>query len=188
MMRSYPKAIVCKDGQCVLIRPVVRQDEEGLKEFFSELPEEEHWFLREKLTDPSVLHEWLEKMDYDRLLPIIAVREEDGKIIANLRLHRATEPSMRHVAHLRITVHPAFRQLKVGTWMILDCVKLAMDLGIEKLVAEFVAGVEEPAILAAYKLDFREEAVLEGYVKDSHGIYRDLIIMVKNLCKDWSDF
>ena len=72
--------------------------------------------------------------------------------------------------------------------MILDSVKLAMDLGIEKLIAEFVDGVEEGAITAAKKLDFHQEAVLKDYVKDRQGRDRDLIIMVKNLYRDWSDF
>jgi len=70
----------------------------------------------------------------------------------------------------------------------LDAVKLAMSMGVEKLVAEFVAGVEEPAVHAAHKLDFFEQAVLKDYVKDRRGAYRDLIIMVKNVHREWSDF
>ncbi len=72
--------------------------------------------------------------------------------------------------------------------MILDCVKLAMDLGIEKIVAEFIEDSEEPAIIAARKLDFRQEAVLPRYVKDKDGMYHNLIIMVRNLSREWSDF
>jgi L-amino acid N-acyltransferase YncA len=72
--------------------------------------------------------------------------------------------------------------------MLLDTIRLAMSVGIEKLVAEFIAGVEDAAMNAAQKLDFFEEAVLKDYVKDSQGRYRDLIIMVKTLHRDWSDF
>jgi RimJ/RimL family protein N-acetyltransferase len=63
-----------------------------------------------------------------------------------------------------------------------------MDLGVEKVIAEFVAGVEDAAGAAAAKLDFQQEGVLREYVKDRQGKYRDLIIMVRNLHKDWSDF
>jgi L-amino acid N-acyltransferase YncA len=188
MTKDYPKSIVTKDGQSVLLRPLIPEDRELLKEFFSQIPEEEHWFLREKLADPEVLEKWIEKLDHHRILPIVAVREHDGKIVGNLRLYRSGSPSFRHVAHLRVTVHPSYRQLKVGSWMILDCVKLALNLGIEKLFAEFVTGVEEAAIGAAHKLDFREVAVLKGYVKDPNGNYRDLIIMVKDLHRGWGDF
>jgi hypothetical protein len=72
--------------------------------------------------------------------------------------------------------------------MLLDTIRLAMSMGIEKLVAEFVGGVEEAAMNAAYKLDFFEQAVIRDYVKDRRGQYHDLIIMVKTLHRDWSDF
>ncbi len=188
MLKDYPKTIVTKDGTLVRLRPVVPGDEEGLMSFFSEIPLDEQWFLREKLTDPIFLKKWLTRLDYDQMLPIIAVKDDDNTIIANLTLYRFTSPSIRHVVHLRTTVHPAFRAMRLGSWMILDSVKLSIDLGVQKMIAEFVAGVEEPAIAAAHKLDFHEEAVLKDYVKDRHGTYRDLIIMVKNLHQDWSDF
>jgi GNAT superfamily N-acetyltransferase len=188
MMQDYPKAVVTRDGTSVLLRPVVRSDEQALRTFFASIPEEEQWFLRENLSDPELLHQWLEALDYDYILPIVAVREDDGTIVANLRLYRSKSESIRHLAHLRVMVLPRYRDLKVGSWMILDCVKLAMDLGIEKLIAEFVAGVEEGAIAAAKKLDFHQEAVLKDYVKDRQGQDRDLIIMVRNLFRDWSDF
>ncbi len=64
-----------------------------------------------------------------------------------------------------------------------------MGAGIEKLVAEFVEGVEQAAINAARKLDFVEQAVLKEYVKDRQGRYQQsLIIMVKPLYREWSDF
>jgi L-amino acid N-acyltransferase YncA len=85
-------------------------------------------------------------------------------------------------------VHPEYRSLRLGSWLILDSVKLSMDLGVEKVIAEFVAGVEDAAGAAAAKLDFQQEGVLREYVKDRQGKYRDLIIMVRNLHKDWSDF
>jgi GNAT superfamily N-acetyltransferase len=188
MMQDYPKAVVTRDGTSVLLRPVVRSDEQALRTFFASIPEEEQWFLRENLGDPKLLHEWIEALDYDYILPIVAVREDDGTIVANLRLYRSKSECIRHLARLRVMVLPQYRDLKVGSWMILDCVKLAMDLGIEKLIAEFVAGVEEGAIAAAKKLDFHQEAVLKDYVKDHQGQDRDLIIMVRNLSSDWSDF
>jgi|UniRef100_A0A7C4AQ37 L-amino acid N-acyltransferase YncA len=188
MLKDYPKTIVTKDGTLVRLRPVAPGDEEGLMSFFAEIPLDEQWFLREKLTDPAFLKKWMTRLDYDEMLPIIAVKDDDNTIIANLTLYRFSSPSIRHVVHLRTTVHPKFRAMRLGSWMILDSVKLSMDLGVQKIIAEFVAGVEEAAIAAAHKLDFHEEAVLKDYVKDRHGTYRDLIIMVKNLHQDWSDF
>jgi RimJ/RimL family protein N-acetyltransferase len=188
MLKDYPKAIVTADGTSILLRPVVRSDEEALKKFLSLIPEAEKWFLIEKLSTPDLLHEWIETLDYERVLPIVAVVEETGDIVANVRLYRSTSPSVKHVAHMRVMALPAHRHLKVGSWMILDSIKEAMNLGIEKIVAEMVEGLEDPAINAALKLGFQQEAVLPNYVKDRKGRLRNLIIMVKNLPREWSDF
>lgn len=188
MLEDYPKEIMSKDGTPVLIRPLVKEDEQGFMEFFSRIPEEDRWFLRDNVADPQIMREWIRKLDYDRVLPLVAVKEEDGTIIANVRLHRRAAECLAHIAHLRIAVASEYRNQRIGSWMLLDALKLAMSMGIEKLVAEFVAGVEEAAMHAALRLDFFEQAVLKDYVKDRQGAYRDLIIMVKTMHREWSDF
>ena len=187
MLENYPKEIMTKDGIPILIRPATKADEAALNEFFARIGPDERWFLREDVGDPVIMHKWLEQLDYHRVIPLVA-EQEDGTIIANVRLHRRPSECLSHTAHLRIVVDPAFRNQRLGTWMLIDVIKLAMDMGIEKIVAEFVSGVEEPAMRAAFRLDFFEQAVLRDYVKDRHGTYRDLVIMVKTLHRDWSDF
>ena len=188
MLEGYPKEIMSKDGTPILLRPLALEDEQHLSEFFARIPEDERWFLRDNVADPAVMNVWIKNVDYDRILPLVAVRQEDNTIVANVRLHRRPSECLHHIAHLRIMVDPAYRQQRLGTWMLLDTIRLAMSVGIEKLVAEFIAGVEDAAMNAAHKLDFFEEAVLKDYVKDSQGRYRDLIIMVKTLHRYWSDF
>ncbi len=188
MVDDYPKEIVIKDGTVLTLRPVVREDEEALNKFFFQIPEEERWFRRQKLTNPEILHQWIEALDYKRIMPIIAVNPETGYIVANLTLLFPTSPSVSHVAHLRIMIHPWYRHQRLGGLMILDGGRLAAGLGVEKLIAEFIVGVEEAAIAAALKLDFYQAAVLKDYVRDPEGRYRDLLIMVKDLHKEWGDF
>lgn len=188
MLEDYPREIVTKDGAPVLLRPLVPKDEERLKAFFASMGGEDFCFLRADVDNPEILQRWIQEIDFTRILPMVAVKAEDETIVALLRLYRRPTGAMPHVGHLRVIVAPAFRQQRLGTWMILDMIRLAMDMGIEKLVAEFVAGLEDAAIAAAHKLDFFEQARLKDYVKDQSGGYRDLIIMVKNLHKEWSDF
>jgi len=188
MLENYPKEIMTKDGIPILIRPVTKADELALNDFFARIPSDERWFLREDVGDPLIMHQWIEHLDYKRCLPLIAENQVDGTIIANVRLHRRPSECLAHIAHLRIVVDPAFRNQRLGTWMLIDVIRLAMDMGIEKIVAEFVTGIEDAAIRAAYRLDFFEQAVLKDYVKDRHGNYRDLAVMVKTLHQDWSDF
>jgi GNAT superfamily N-acetyltransferase len=188
MLKDYPKAIVTRDGISVLLRPAIPSDEEGLRTFLSRIPQAERWFLMEAASDAELIHEWLEQYSHERVLPVLAVLEDTGEIVANLRIYRSEYLSVRHVAHIRILVLPAYRHLKIGSWMILDSVKEAMDLGIEKLVAEMVEGLEDPAINAATKLGFRKVGILPDYVKDRKGRSRNLIIMTKDLPREWSDF
>lgn len=188
MLDDYPKAIISKDGTQVLLRPLKPEDESRLNDFFTRIPEKERWFLRDNVADPRVIRRWIEHLDYDRVLPMVAAKKEDETIIANVSLHRRPFGGLHHLGQLRILVDPAYRSQRLGTWMLLDMIRLAMDMGVEKLVAEFVSEVEQAAINAAYKLDFFKVAVLPEYVKDQAGNYRDLLIMIKNLHREWSDF
>jgi len=188
MLDEYPKEIITKDGTEVLLRCLAPQDEEQLIAFFGRIPPEERWFRREDVSDSAVIRGWMEHLNDDRILPMVAVNEEDGAIIAAMSLHRRAFGCLSHVGHIRIIVEPAFRAQRLGTWMLLDLVKRSMELGVEKLVAEFVAGVEDAALRGVRKLDFFKAAVLEDYVKDQAGGYHDLIIMVKTVHREWSDF
>jgi len=188
MLDAYPKVIISKDGTAALLRPLVPEDEGALNDFFSRIPENERWFRKENVSDPQVVRRWIRNLDYAVVLRMVAVKEADGRIIASLSLHRRSFGYLSHIGYIRIMVDPAYRAQRLGTWMLLDMVKLAMEMGVEKLVAELVAGVEEAALHAAHKLDFFKEAVLHDYVKDPEGRSHDLIIMVKTLHRDWSDF
>ena len=85
-------------------------------------------------------------------------------------------------------VIPEFRHKRLGTWMLLNLIRLAMDRGLEELRADFIVGVEDAAIDSAHKLDFFEKAVLADYIVDPQGKRHDLKIMVKRLHRGWSDF
>jgi hypothetical protein len=63
-----------------------------------------------------------------------------------------------------------------------------MDKGLEMLRADLVAGVEDGAIEAVQKFDFFKFAELKNYVKDINDNRQDLVIMIKRLHKEWSDY
>ena len=103
-------------------------------------------------------------------------------------LLRQNYGSRQHVGRLQVMVSPEFRSLRLGTWMVFDLTRRAMDFGLEKLRADFVVGVEDLAIEAAIKMDFLKEGLLSDYILDEKGNYHDSQIMIKNLHKEWSDF
>jgi L-amino acid N-acyltransferase YncA len=183
---KYPKEVVLKDGTEALIRPLESGDEAMLLRFFSKIPENDRWYMKYDVMEPGVLKEWFGKLETDRVFATVAVSSE--QIIGHGSLHMDEFGCTKHIGRLRVTVMPEFRHKRMGTWMLLDLIRTAMDRGLEELRSDFVVGVEDAAIDAAYKLDFFTRAVLEDYVVGPTGERFDLMIMTKRLHKGWSDF
>jgi L-amino acid N-acyltransferase YncA len=183
---KYPKEVVLKDGSEAVIRPLKKNDEELLREFFAKIPETDRWYMKYNVMDPKVLREWFDKLGTGRVFATVALNRE--QIIGHASLHRQEFGCTKHIGRLRVMVIPEFRQKRLGTWMLLNLIRLAMDQGLEELRADFVVGVEDAAIDSAHKLDFFEKALLANYVIDPQGKRHDLKIMVKRLHKGWSDF
>jgi L-amino acid N-acyltransferase YncA len=182
----YPKEVILKDGSEALIRPLTGDDVNILTEFYRTLPEEDRWYMKYDVLDPAVIQKWIESVDSGRVFSIIALTDEG--MAAHAGLFMREFGATQHVGRLRIVVLPDFRHKRLGTWMLLDLIRLAMDKGLSDLRSDFVVGIEDAAIDAARKLDFFKQAVLEGYVKDAQGNRHDLMIMNKRLHKDWGDF
>jgi GNAT superfamily N-acetyltransferase len=181
---KYPKEVVLKNCTEVNIRPLEIKDEQALREFYSQVSEEDRWFMRLDVMDPAVIRGWVEGKD-----DVFSIIAECGPhIAAHARLHTHKFGCYHHQGRLRIIVLPEFRQKRLGSWMLLDLIHLAMDKGLRELRADFVVGVEDAAIEAAYKLDFFKKAVLEDFIVDPQGQLHNLLIMTKRLHKDWGDF
>lgn len=185
MLEEYPKEAILKDGTRVTLRPLERGDAEQLVAFFQRIPEDDRWYLRHDVSNPTTVRQWALGVDYERVIPIVAIHE--GQIIGDVTLHRRHYGSTRHVGEVRIVIDPDYRTKRLGTWMLLDIVQLATGLGLEKLVAE-VASNETAALKAIRRLDFVREAAIPEFHKDRAGNECDLVIMVKNLAPRWTDF
>ena len=182
----YPKELVLKTGEEAVIRPLEKTDQQLLVDFYQGIPEDDRWYLRYDFLGPSVLRKWFDDIDSGTVRSIVALFEDT--IIAHASLYLRGFGSTTHVGRLRIMVAPQYRHKRLGTWMLLDLIQLAMDMGLIDIRSDFVAEVEAAAIDAAFKLDFFEHAKLKDYAKDPDGNRHDLVIMIKRLHKSWSDF
>ena len=180
----YPKEVVLKNGKEAVIRPLQADDESALSGFYAAISDEDLWYMRYDVRDPDVIRGWIKHTD--RVFSTIAVSED--AIMAHARLHMRQFGCFKHMGRLHIMVKPAYRHLRLGTWMLLDLIQCAMEKGLRELRADFVVDVEEVAIETAYKLDFFKKAILEDFVIDPQGKPHDLLIMTKRLHKDWGDF
>jgi L-amino acid N-acyltransferase YncA len=182
----YPKEIVLKGCIEAIIRPLEKGDEEALHRFYLDIPEFDRWCIKYDVTDLEVIRNWVDGIARGTVISIVA--QTEGKIAGHASLHLRKFGATRHVARIRIMIGPEYRHRRLGTWMLLDLIQIAMDKGLENLRADFVVGIEDAAIESAYKLDFFKQALLEKYVKDPQGNRRDMLIMIKNLHKDYGDF
>jgi len=184
--KRYPKELVLKDHSEVLLRPLEEGDTELFVRFFKELPFKNRWYMKENPCDSAVIGKWIQNQKTGKTFCVLALFE--NRIVAHASLLMRLHGGRKHVGHLRLMVASDFRKKQLGTWLIFDIIRRAMDFGLEKIRTDFIIGVEDMAIKGVRKLDFVKEGLLKDYIKDEQGNYYDYQIMVKRLHQDWSDF
>lgn len=179
MPEEYPKKIALHNGFGLTLRPMTRDDQYALYNFFISLPEEDRRSLRNDVTDRKLIEKWARNLNYDKVLPILA--EDDGRIVANATLHYQTFGWGRHVAEVRVTITPEFQRRRLGRTLLEEITRLASHRGVKKLLARIVT-TREDVIKAFERAGFRKLTVLKNYVKDLHQQqYADIALLVKDL-------
>lgn len=183
---KYPKEVILKDHREATLRITAPEDHQKLIRFYQHTEISFRWYLKEDPCDPEVIFKWIANQKDGKAFSIVA--ESEDQIVAHASLLLRPYGSRKHVARLRIMVSPDYRNKQLGTWMLFDLIKRAMEMEIERVRMDFVVGVDDAAIEAVRKLDFVQEGLLRDYIKDENGKYHDYLIMIKQLHKEWSDF
>ncbi len=178
MYKEYPKAVILKDGTEVLLRLLTKDDNELLYKFFNQLPKEDRLFLKEDVTDPDVIGRWIENLDYDKVLPLIA--EKDGEIVADATLHRDAYGWEKHIGEVRVVVARELQRKGLGAIMVQQLFHHALRRGLDKLQV-LVMENQIAAIKAFRRVGFKKEAELKDHVIDLQGKKHNLIIMTNNV-------
>ena len=182
MLRDYPKEVILKSGEKVILRPMVKEDEQKLLEFFLRLPEEDRLFLKNDVTDPKVIESWARNLNYEHVIPILA--EIGGRIIGDATLHKRTTEEPPTIGEIRIVTDRDFRRRGLGTMLAKEVYYLALSLKLNKLVAEIVE--DRHAVIKTFKsLGFRHETTLKDRVIDLHGIKHNLVVMTEDVDALW---
>jgi len=164
-----------KDGTQVTLRPMTASDEGALFRFFQDLPDETLIFIRHDVKERRVIQEWAQRLDYNRVLPLLGLVGDE--IVADVTLHRVPHGWKRHIGRVRVVVGTAYQKLGLATLMLNEIVELAGELGLEKLWAE-VPLDSRGAIGAFRNAGFVCKAVIEGLVKDIRNQNMDILIMI----------
>ena len=185
---GYPRPLILKNGEEVWLRLLDSvNDEQGIFDFYARLTETDRWYLWHDVSDPKVVRECILGYDERLVLPVVAVNQHDD-IVGKGTLYRHFPGARGHITRVRVVVDPAYRNQRLGTYLLMDLIQLSMNLGLKIITADFIKGVEDGAIRAARKLDFFEQAVIPDYAKDQRGNSYDLALMVKRIHSGYDDF
>lgn len=180
-LQKYPKEVKLKDNSKVKLRPLKRADEKDFHALFLTIPEAERMFIKHRVTDIAVIHEWCENIDLGRNLPLLAVG--DGKILGVATLHQQLGGWKRHIGRVSVLVQPQVRGRGVARSLVQEIVDIARATGLEKVEAEFIGG-QATAIHMFAMLGFSELLRLENYVKDMQANAHDYVLMGLDLKTD----
>jgi len=182
LFEGYPKQVTLQGGQKVDLRPMVREDAQALLNFFQRLSPEDRKFLKHDVTNPAVVQEWAEKLDYERVVPMLATA--GSRIVGNSTLHRRLFSWSPHVGEIRIVTDPEYRRQGLGRHLARELFLLAVRLGLEKVLAEMLE--DQHAAIAVFEhLGFEKEAVFRNHVKDRQGKKHNLIVMSHDITVSW---
>jgi RimJ/RimL family protein N-acetyltransferase len=181
-MEQFSKTLQLRDGTSILIRPLSKQDGPALLAFFTELPDDDRQFLREDFTRKEVIDRWIEELNFEKALPIVA--EKDSAIVADATLHFNIHGWQRHMAEIRCVVSRKYQKKGLGTALMRELVHYAVERGVVRLCA-YMMNTQQSAQRAFTKLGFKKEAELKNFVEDISGKTHNLVVMVNDVSELW---
>jgi len=181
ILESYPKTVTLKGNLEVTLRLLEASDEKAFHEFFCAVPETERILFKHRVTDLQVIRDWCQRIDYGKILPLLAIA--DGQIVADASLHQQLAGWKRHIGRISIVVHPDYRGRGLARALVRELIDIARDAGLEKLEAEFL-GEQQAARRVFAEVGFSDLLVLSDYVKDMQAISHDYVLMGRHIITD----
>jgi L-amino acid N-acyltransferase YncA len=177
--RTYPREVRIEDDR-VTLRFMTPADRETMLAFAQALPAHDLLFLRRDITRPEVVDLWLDDIRRERITTVLAERE--GVLVGYATVDRGDVSWSPHVAELRVLVASSMRHRGLGRVLTLEAFLIALDLGVEKMVAQMTAD-QDGAIAVFKSMGFRTEALLRDHVKDRDGRKLDLLVMAHDVVR-----
>lgn len=173
-LQKFPKDILLKDGLRCKSRPLRKDDEKSLHDFFLAVPSEERMFIKHRVTEPAVIRDWCQNIDLGRNLPLLAIHK--SAIVGVATLHQQLSGWKRHIGRVSVLVLPNYRGRGLATALISEITEIARNIGLEKVEAEFIGG-QEAAIKMFAMLGYSNLLRLDNYVKDMQAVTHDYVLM-----------
>ncbi len=183
-IKSFREVVTLRDGVHVLLRPIVQEDKAHLEELFSPLKEEDLRVFRQNVKDVEVVRSWCDNLNYDEILPVIALVKEHA--VGLVTLHFFHGPR-RHIGEVRIFLAKDLRKRGLGTKMIRVAIDLARKQGLHILIGEVLA--DQPKVIRAFdQLGLKVQCTLEDYFMYPDGECTDVALLVMQLKQKVEEF
>ena len=177
--RSYPRTVKA-DGGDVVLRLLTPDDAAAVLAFAQKLSAHDLLFLRRDISQPKVVAAWMEATRAGRIATVLATRA--NAVLGCATIVRDELSWSRHVGELRVILEPASRGRGLGQQLAQEAFALAIELGVEKLMAQMT--VDQRGAIGVFEgLGFRAEALLHDHVKDRDGVTHDIVILSHDVAK-----
>jgi RimJ/RimL family protein N-acetyltransferase len=169
----FPRTVALGGGD-VELRFMRAGDEAAVLAFARELPAHDLLFLPRDIAQPKVLAAWVREIERGAMTTLLAFRGD--VVVGCATIVRDPLSWSAHVAELRVVVARAARGGGLGRVLSTAAGELAVQTGIEKLVAHMTPD-QIGAVTVFETMGYRAEALLRDHVKDGAGVKHDLVIL-----------
>jgi L-amino acid N-acyltransferase YncA len=180
---TFPELVNLRDGASVTLTPLQPADSGAVLAFYRGLSEEDRQFLRDDVTSDHWAACFLRKVESGESISLVA--RAGDQVVGEASLHRTLHGWTRHVGELRVAVAAGSRGQGLGTLLASSLVKIATELGIEKIIVQ-VVDHQVGARRTFEKLGFHKEAVLPHHVMDLAGVKGDLLVLANDVSRIWA--
>lgn len=176
-IKNFREMVTLKDGAYVLLRPMTKEDRPHLDELFAATAEDDLRYFREDIRNPQLLQSWCDNLDYNKVMPMLALVKD--RAVGNCSLHFMRGPK-RHIGEVRVFLAKDFRKRGLGMKMIRVMVDFARRQGLSLLLAEVIADKTKVA-RAFEQVGFVPRCTLEDYFMFPDGECSDVVVMTMKL-------
>ena len=174
----YPRTTEIKNGRVTLdIMAPAAEDE--ILAFARALPPHDLLFLPRDITQQKVLAAWIRQIESGEITSLIA-RDEADQILGCSAVITDDRSWSPHLGELRVLVAPGGKDRGLGRQLIQESFLIALDLGLEKLVAQMTAD-QTSALNVFQEMGFNAEALLKDHVLDREGGKHDIVILSQDV-------
>jgi RimJ/RimL family protein N-acetyltransferase len=183
-IKCYRKVKTLPTGARLLLRPLTKEDKQGLVDLFGRASKQDLEYFRSDAGDPAVVTRWVDNLNLKRVFPLVAV--VDDKIVGDATLHFG-EHYRRHRAWVRIFLDKAYRRQGIGTLMLRSLIDIARRVGLQQLYAEVLTS-QQSVIKGFETLGFQHEVTLDEYFIADGGEMLDMAILALKLLDHSGEF